>query len=645
VNLRRLAARNVWQNRGRYLAYLGSAAFSVMIYFLYTSLALHPDLTSGYLGAGFVARGMEAASIVLAVFTLLFMLYSSAAFLRSRTKEFGLLSLLGLTRRQLVWVILWENAAVAVTALTAGLALGVLFLRLFFMAVSALLQLPAPLPVYLGWPVWRQTLLVFGAMFLVVSLLSVRGVLRRSVIELIRAGRKPLEPPTFSKAKALLGVLLIATGYAWASMPRPQTVVAGVVPVTAMVSAGTYFAMREASVAVLQRLRRMSRLQERPGLFLLVGQLAHKLQENYRVLSAAAILIAVIISAMGSIFTVYVVSEEDVLASMPQPLQLNLAAGQSPAEHAAFVEQVLERHGVKGLQRLEVELLQASIEVTAATVVPYSLYAALPRPKGHVSPLASDDEGIFIPRFTSFRPEAPDDATAEARVSVGGAEYKLRLRVDPAGRFLNDAEDVLVVSDALFARWRQEHADAPRRTVLLWSGAGWRQPGMAAALAALRARYEGDAAVRLTSTYEAYRANISQFGLALFAGFFVSLVFFAATCSLLYFRLFTEIDEDRRYYARLGQLGLTLNELKGLAQAQTALLFAVPFLVGLVHSTFAMKALSTLVLRPVLAHGWAIAAGYLVLYGLFFALTFALYWRVLGLGEPGFEASWRSAGA
>jgi len=40
---------------------------------------------------------------------------------------------------------------------------------------------------------------------------------------------------------------------------------------------------------------------------------------------------------------------------------------------------------------------------------------------------------------------------------------------------------------------------------------------------------------------------ISAVGVALFIGLFVSLVFFAATCSLLYFRLFTEIDEDRRY--------------------------------------------------------------------------------------------------
>src|SRR5690606_40899246 len=59
-------------------------------------------------------------------------------------------------------------------------------------------------------------------------------------------------------------------------------------------------------------------------------------------------------------------------------------------------------------------------------------------------------------------------------------------------------------------------------------------------------------------------SSIAQFGLALFIGLFISLVFFAATCSLLYFRLFTEIDEDRLYYTRLRQLGLTPGELQRL---------------------------------------------------------------------------------
>lgn len=632
MSLRQLAAKNVWQNRGRYLAYIGSAAFSVMIYFLYTALALHPTIQQDFPGAGYVTRAMSAATVVIAIFTLLFMLYSGAAFVRSRMKEFGLLSLLGFTRWQVVRMLLWENAIVAVTAIAAGIGLGFLFLKLFFMAISAVLQLSHQLPVYVGWPVWRQTLIVFGTLFVVVSVLSLRAVLRRNIIELIRAGRKPLEPPRFSKFKALLGAVLVGGGYVWASSNNPNTIMLGVLPVTTMVSVGTYYVMRELSVALLQGIRRMRHLYQRPGPFLTVSQLTFKLQENYRVLSGAAILMAVILTAMGTIFTMYVLFEESAVTSTPQAIQLNVPEGEAADEHIDFIERTFSAHGVTNLQRFEMRLPRASIGNTRVTVVPHSLYSQLYRPVGRALPLDGDVDAIQVLRFPVYGDPLPA-RTSPKKVTIGGAEYELSVMTDETGRLLNDVEDVLVVSDARFQQWVRAHEDAPWRTVVAWSGPSWRGPNIEAALADLRTTYDFEGPVQLTSTFEMHKMTIADTGLAMFVGLFISLVFFAATCSLLYFRLFTEIDEDRRFFTRLRELGLTVTELRRLSGTQAAVLFLVPFLVGLAHSTFAMRALSTLAFRWVLHYGWLMAAGYLVLYGAFFAVTFAMYWRAIGIHD------------
>ena len=55
MSLTTFTIKNVWRSRGRYLAYLGSAAFSVAIYFLYTTLAYHPRLRGGFSGAQYVS--------------------------------------------------------------------------------------------------------------------------------------------------------------------------------------------------------------------------------------------------------------------------------------------------------------------------------------------------------------------------------------------------------------------------------------------------------------------------------------------------------------------------------------------------------------------------------------------------------------
>jgi putative ABC transport system permease protein len=98
---------------------------------------------------------------------------------------------------------------------------------------------------------------------------------------------------------------------------------------------------------------------------------------------------------------------------------------------------------------------------------------------------------------------------------------------------------------------------------------------------------------------------------------------------LLYFRLFTEIDDNRRYYLQLEKVGVSDRELKKLTWHQSLILFFTPFIAGLIHSTFAMQALGTLLNRTVLQFGWAVALGYLVLYGAFYLVMYAIYWRSL----------------
>lgn len=633
MNLRRLAAKNVWHNRGRYLAYLGSSAFTVMIYFLYTALALHPYFQEDYRGAQYIAAADNTAAVIIPMFMLVFLLYSGAAFTRSRTKEFGLLSLLGLTRRQLVRMILWENAIIGATAIALGLGAGLLFLKLFFMVVSLLLQLPIELPLYVAWPVWVRTVVVFGAMFLGVSLFSLRKVLRLNIIDLIRAGRKPKETPIFSLWKALLGLALLVGGYVWACHPDPQTIIAGVLPVTAMVSVGTYLLMRESLIAVLNMLRHMGRLYHRPRPFLTISYLTFKIQENYRILASTAVLVAAILSAVGTIFSFYMVTEADARISTPQAVQLQIPDGVPYSEDIEFVERTLASHDVQGLELVQARLPYGQIGSTEVLVAPYSLYEALYRPEGVTLPLEKDGDAIRINPFTRFIFE-PDDSGETVNLNLSGNTISFEAVPDYTGRLLNSyIGDMLIVTDSRFDELVTASPDAKYAAFAVWTGPGWRTQNMREAIATLRTRFSGDHPIRLTTTLETYQARISDYGLALFIGAFTSLAFFAATCSLLYFRLFTEIDEDRRYYTRLRQLGLTRRELRGLSRIQAMVIFLIPFLVGLAHSTFAMKALSSLMGLSVLVYGWLVALGYLVLYIGFFVVTYTLYWKTMGVGR------------
>ncbi len=634
VNLRSLAYKNVWRNRGRYLAYLVSAAFSVMVYFLYSALALHPELQGGFRGAAYARVAVEAASVVIALFTFLFLMYSSAAFARFRMKEFGLLSLLGLTRRQMVRLILWENLVVALSALAIGLSVGLLFVKLFFMAVSALLGLTQELTFIVGGAVWYRTIVVFGSFFLIVSFVSLRSVLRRSIIELIRSRRKPKDAPVFSRWKTLLGLALVGVGYAWACVPHPVAVLLGVVPVTTLVSVGTYLLMREGATALLTRLRRRERFFFRPRPFLIVSQSLFKMQENHRSMTAVALLVAVILSAVGTIYAVYAQLGERSIAEAPHALQLVLPSNVESETEIALVQKRLATHDVRGLRHVRTALIQGGLGETDVYVLPYSMYAQAHWAQGSQAPvkLEAGDQAILVHPMVLAQRVRPEAAPRRQTLRTSHAEMDVSVVSDYSGRLLNGEPGeraTLVLSDQRFAQLLGLTPRSERWSVAVWSGPTWRGDAIERVIAALDTRYVAERAGWFTNSLAHYHGSMREVGLTLFIGIFVSLVFFAATCSLLYFRLFTEIDEDRMYYRKLNELGLGRQEIYRLARLQSAVLFVVPFAVGLVHSTFAMNALGALVMRTVLHLGWMVALGYLVIYLLYFGATYGLYWRTM----------------
>ncbi|HEB7549583.1 TPA: ABC transporter permease YxdM, partial [Campylobacter coli] len=54
-----------------------------------------------------------------------------------------------------------------------------------------------------------------------------------------------------------------------------------------------------------------------------------------------------------------------------------------------------------------------------------------------------------------------------------------------------------------------------------------------------------------------YYDTVQLPSLSLFIGLFIAIVFFVAAASFLYFRLFTDLDEDRERYRSLAKIGLS----------------------------------------------------------------------------------------
>lgn len=88
--------------------------------------------------------------------------------------------------------------------------------------------------------------------------------------------------------------------------------------------------------------------------------------------------------------------------------------------------------------------------------------------------------------------------------------------------------------------------------------------------------------------------QMSMYSMMLFVALLIGAVFFIAAGSFLYFRLYSDMDYDVRQYMTIMRVGLSDQELNKIVTRQLILLFFVPIIVAIIHSTFAFIALQSM---------------------------------------------------
>ena len=126
---RRLAWTGIRSNRRLYLPYLLTCAGMVMMTYIVTFLSAS-DAVRAMRGGDVMQGCLNLGSFVITFFALIFLFYTHSFLIRRRKKEFGLYNILGMGKRHIAVVLLWESGITAVLSLAGGLLAGIVFSKL-----------------------------------------------------------------------------------------------------------------------------------------------------------------------------------------------------------------------------------------------------------------------------------------------------------------------------------------------------------------------------------------------------------------------------------------------------------------------------------------------------------------------------------
>lgn len=191
----KLIFRNVHKNIRDYLIYFLTLTLSVSLFYAFNSISEQPAFSdlgmTGSLLYEQLGILLSALSVVIAVVLAFLIIYANQFLLKRRKKELGVYMILGMKKGRISRLFAGETLCVGVIALVSGLALGFLFSQGLSLVALKLFAIElAKFQIVFSAGAFRQTVLCFAIIFLIVMLFNVHSVTNVKLIDLLTASRK-----------------------------------------------------------------------------------------------------------------------------------------------------------------------------------------------------------------------------------------------------------------------------------------------------------------------------------------------------------------------------------------------------------------------------------------------------------------------
>ncbi|TCP67099.1 FtsX-like permease family protein [Baia soyae] len=598
MNFRQFAFNNVKRNARAYSAYFLSSSFAVMIFFTYAMFLFHPDIEKSLLGND-AKLMMKAAEYVIFLFSFIFVLYSNSAFLKVRKKEFGLLTILGSESSQLKRMIFLENMIIGLASIITGIACGILLSRFFLLFGARVVEIKE-LSMYLPWKAMGLTAIAFFALFLVVSFLTQFFVRQNQVLDLLQGTSKPKPEP---KASIWLSLLSASSFVGAAYLMTQKISESTVLCIFILGMIGTYFFFTQLSVWIIRLFKKNRVFTWRGTNLLWVSEMAYKMKDNARMFFMITIVIAMSCSVIGIVLSL---DQQGKRIFKEDPFALTYIAKSKKDSQAETtqIDQELKSASV-GFEKIELISTRPKFrEIDSRfAMIKQSNYEHL-------------EKFLHLKKFPNLQVgEAfviTDKLKNTKQLTLANGKGTLQV-VDQFEKIVTrDVANLIIVSDETYNQFKSfikekeafSKKDEDLRTFYFvpeWSntklpGSNSLELNIGKKLIELTEHLgaSGEGWNGFLSSRAVDYVEFRQFkSMIIFIGVFIASIFSLFTASFLYFKLYTELNQDRHITHGLSKIGLSEKEMKRSATIQISVLFFLPMLVAALETIIGLETLKS----------------------------------------------------
>lgn len=618
----KLSLTGISKNRRIYLPYILTCIGMVMMFYIVSFLATSKSVTA-MPGGDSMQMILLLGCGVIGFFSLLFLFYTNSFLMRKRKKEFGLYNILGMGKRNIARILLWESLFIAAVSLLGGIFCGILFSKVAELLMAHILSSKIGFEYTIGITSIAQTLVLFTVIFFLIFLNALRQLRLAKPVELLHSDVVGEKPPKSNWVLAVLGVLILGCAYYLAiSVKQPMDALLWFFAAVILVIIATYLLFIAGSVVICRFLQKNKRYYYKTNHFVSVSSMVYRMKRNGAGLATICILSTMVLVMVSSTVCLYGGTESSMRIRYPRNVVVDTYSitPQYTKAMGNAISSALNKNSARQENTLHYRYLDLTGTIKGNQIT---------LTQGNVSPsgITQIRQVFIVPLEDYNRLMGANEKLADHEVMLyctksgyGGKTLSIQslpeMKVKKVlSKFVNNGVDAMQVSPSLFVivpdfdqiqTLLDQQLKANNEDVFgIHDYYGFdlscsNQTQIAivkditAAIINLHASDSSFPKVVVDNAAQNRSQFYALYGGLFFLGVLLGLVFILGTVLIMYYKQITEGYEDQRRFEIMQKVGMTRHEIKRSVDSQVLTVFFLPLVVAGIHMAFSFPMISKL---------------------------------------------------
>lgn len=643
---KKFAKKNLKANRSLLIPFVISSGIMLMLFNIMASLLDNQYVRTRHeMLAVFMILGL----VVIAILSVIFVLYSTNFLLKRRNKEFALYGILGLEKKHIRKIISLEYLVLFTLIGLMAVIGGYVFGQLTFLGVNKLMKdvtgglmdFPFSLTALL------MTMVALVVLYIITVARSTVGIYLSTPATLLQKGHSGEGEPKSRYVLMIVGFASLAAGYIMAlTIKGVLSAVSYFFIAVGFVMLGTYLLYISFSIIVLKALKKRKSYYQ-PVHFLNISGLLYRMKSNAVALASITILSTAVIVTVSATAAIYGNIQTMASNAYPRTYQVKFY-GKVNAENYKIAQEKMTKFvyntakdpkhikNVYTAFNMSIYCQEKGNKFTSYQEGARPCYLEVTELNGynqfyHQNATLKDNEVLMN---SNIKKKLPDT------IIIKDKTYKVKPvsdnllgedGVDAYGLVVKDVDTMFTISNDVKIRQGSEGMVTARIVPEMnWDLEGESNEAFYAKLKKSNHNYS-------VYTRQEYLKSVYELnGGFLFLGIIIGIVFLTGTILITYYKQMSEGYEDRDKYQVMKKVGLSDRLIKKTSSSQVVWMFFAPLIVASIHCLVASKIIFELLhmfaITKYMQYGIyfiAVTLVFVIVYFIIFKLTSRAYYRIV----------------